>query len=379
MAHSLTIRNDGTVEHAYVGEVGWHGLGNKLEAGATIEQWLTAAGMDWRIKRAMVRYPVSADGADDTATYRTMADRHVLLRSDNGNPLGIVSDGYKPVQPKQVLEFFRDLTEAAGFQLETAGTLFGGKRMWGLASIGAEARIASPSDKVRGFLLLCTACDGSMVTEGRYTTVRVVCNNTLGAARGEGAASVKVSHRTVFDADSVKRDMGIEAAQSRFNDTIEHMRRLADTRVDDTVAMMATADLFVPNFRTMDKAEQVKALSRNGGVVADIGKLALDGKAIGSELDGVKGTAWGWLNAVTEYVDHHAHTRGEFKADNRINSAWFGRGHDVKQEAFSMANAMADHYGRHGAVAMASQDVKTVDGSDILQGLLSRRMANVPA
>src|ERR1700679_1352407 len=162
MTHALTITN-GKVEHAYVGEVGWHGLGNKLEAGATIEEWLAAAGMDWRIKRAKVRYPVSCEDADKPEAWRTMDDRHVLLRSDNGNPLGIVSDGYKPVQPKQVLEFFRDLTEAAGFQLETAGTLFGGKRMWALASIGAEAKIASEADKVRGFLLLCTACDGSMI------------------------------------------------------------------------------------------------------------------------------------------------------------------------------------------------------------------------
>jgi Domain of unknown function (DUF932) len=45
---------------------------------------------------------------------------------------------------RAVLEFFRDLTEAAGFTLETAGVLFGGKRFWALASIGAEAAIADP-------------------------------------------------------------------------------------------------------------------------------------------------------------------------------------------------------------------------------------------
>jgi phage/plasmid-like protein (TIGR03299 family) len=317
---------------------------------------------------------VSCDDAEDASAWRTMSDRHVLLRSDNGNPLGIVSDGYKPVQPKQVLEFFRDLTEAAGFQLETAGTLFGGKRMWALASIGAEAKIASDADKVRGFLLLCTACDGSMVTEGRYTTVRVVCNNTLGAARDEGAASVRVSHRTKFDADSVKRDMGIEAAQSRFDDTIAHMRKLADTAINPEVALYATADLFVPDFRNMSKPDQMKQLSRNAGIVHDIGRLAIDGKAIGSDLEGAHGTAWGWLNAVTEYVDHHAHTRGEFKADNRINSAWFGRGHDVKQQAFTMANNMADHFaGARSMVAMPTQgEVATMDGSDILSGLLGK-------
>src|SRR6202044_3294118 len=103
-------------------------------------------------------------------------------------------DNFKIVQPGAVLEFFRDLTAAAGFTLETAGTLFGGKRFWALAAIGETASIADPADKMKGYLLLSTACDGSMATEARYTTVRVVCNNTLSSARSAGA-KVRVTHR----------------------------------------------------------------------------------------------------------------------------------------------------------------------------------------
>ena len=59
MAHELTIRNDGYAEMAFVGETPWHGLGQELEAGAGMEQWRKAAGMDWTIESAPVQYVTS--------------------------------------------------------------------------------------------------------------------------------------------------------------------------------------------------------------------------------------------------------------------------------------------------------------------------------
>jgi Domain of unknown function (DUF932) len=65
-------------------------------------------------------------------------------------------------------------------------------------------------------------------------------------------------------------------------------------------------------------------------------ELALDGKAKGSNLPGVKGTAYGWLQSVTEYVDHAARARSD---DNRLASAWFGPGDTIKTRAYEMALA----------------------------------------
>ena len=54
MAHNLTQREDGTVEFAFTGPRSaiWHGLGNSLEEGASLEQWKKAAGMDWDLFEA---------------------------------------------------------------------------------------------------------------------------------------------------------------------------------------------------------------------------------------------------------------------------------------------------------------------------------------
>ena len=53
-------------------------------------------------------------------------EQRVLYRSDTHAPLSVVSQRYQEVQPKEILEFYRDLTEQSGFELETAGVLKGG-------------------------------------------------------------------------------------------------------------------------------------------------------------------------------------------------------------------------------------------------------------
>ena len=105
-------------------------------------------------------------------------EKSVLYRSDTGTALSVVGQRYNVVQPREILEFYRDLTEISGFELETAGVLKGGKKIWALARTGQSTSLKG-NDVTNGYVLLATACDGSMATTAQFTSVRVVCNNTL--------------------------------------------------------------------------------------------------------------------------------------------------------------------------------------------------------
>jgi hypothetical protein len=59
-----------------------------------------------------------------------------------------------------------------------------------------------------------------------------------------------------------------------------------------------------------------------------------DGRGRGAELTAAKGTAWGLLCAVTEFVDHERRARNQ---ENRLDSAWFGQGAALKQRALDQA------------------------------------------
>ena len=61
------------------------------------------------------------------------------------------------------------------------------------------------------------------------------------------------------------------------------------------------------------------------------------GAGRGADLPSAKGTAYGLLNAVTEYVDHDKRARSN---DTRLDSAWFGQGAQLKQEALKTALAL---------------------------------------
>ena len=50
-------------------------------------------------------------------------------------------------------------------------------------------------------------------------------------------------------------------------------------------------------------------------------------------MPGRKGTAWGYLNAVTEYADHHTAARS---VDNRFNASQFGTGDMLKTDALEL-------------------------------------------
>ena len=63
-----------------------------------------------------------------------------------------------------------------------------------------------------------------------------------------------------------------------------------------------------------------------------------EGQGHGSELASASGTAWGLLNAVTEFVDHERRARSQ---EYRLDSAWFGQGAALKQSALDYALQLA--------------------------------------
>lgn len=108
--------------------------------------------------------------------------------------------------------------------------LKGGKKSWALACTG-QSTTPKGHDQGEGYLLLATACDGTLATTAQFASVRVVCNNTVHIALGDNTGAVLVSHRSSFDADAVKRQLGIAA--SSWDSFMVRMRALPERKVSD--------------------------------------------------------------------------------------------------------------------------------------------------
>ena len=309
---------------AYVGATPWHGLGNRLTQKQPLEVWQRESGMNWQIQDSPVHF--KSDTIGTLGSIHSFPEQKVLYRSDTKAPLSVVSNRYQVVQPREVLEFYRDLTEVSGYELETAGVLKGGRKFWALARTGQETALKG-NDQVNGYLLLATSCDGTLATTATPTTVRVVCNNTLTISLNGATRAIKVPHNTRFDSQAVKKQLGI--AVSQWDEFMYRMHALAERKVQWTEAMSFFMEVLcdtrahdpipnvLPNKRAMEKIQSL-----------------YEGKGRGSDMASARGTAWGLLNAVTEYVDHERRARGP---EYRMDSAWFGQGAVIKQKALNAA------------------------------------------
>ena len=319
MAHMIDTTT-GRAAMAYSGKKPWHGLGQELSPGASIETWTIQAGLAYTVLESPVMYNTPA-----ASEPQCWPNRKVLHRSDTGAPLAVVSDGYRVVQPGDVMGFFGKLAELGGFELETAGALSYGKRVWALAKVGAGADIVG-GDTVKPYLLLGTSYDGTMATVAKFTAVRVVCNNTIVQALGHDTASeVRVLHSERFDPDRVRLQLGIVADNwERF---LFQTRGLAGEAMSESEADSFVQALLKPYHNGRLDVAETKGYKR-------IMQL-FNGQAIGADIPGVQGTRWGMLNAVTELIDHE---RGR-SANTRIESAWFGTGATIKQKALELLTA----------------------------------------
>ena len=346
MAHQLE-------QMAYVGQTPWHGLGNQLTQNQPIEVWAQQAGMDWRIESSNVSYMVQNErGHSIIMPYE---EQRVLYRSDTHAPLSVVSQRYQEVQPLEILEFYRDLTEQSGFELETAGVLKGGKKFWALAKTGQTSALKG-NDVSNGYILLATACDGTLATTAQFTSIRVVCNNTLAVAlRGQSssAGAVKVPHSTRFDAEKVKRQLGISVRA--WDEHVYEMKQLSQRKVSQTEAAAYFDAVF--NNTSLSAAEQDEGIIqfyRNAAAQANQAAKAenkaepngramskvmamFNGHGRGAELSSAKDTAYGLLCSITEFADHE---RRAMSQDHRLDSAWFGAGAGLKQRALEQAAAL---------------------------------------
>lgn len=333
---------------AYVGETPWHGLGNQLSPNQPLEVWAQQAGMDWRIESSNVSY--MAQNERGQSIIMPFEEQRVLYRSDTHAPLSVVSQRYQEVQPKEILEFYRDLTEQSGFELETAGVLKGGKKFWALARTGQSTALKA-KDVSNGYILLATACDGTLATTAQFTSIRVVCNNTLAIAlRGQSSSAgvVKVPHSTKFDAEKVKQQLGISVRA--WDEHMYEMKQLTQRKVSqqeakayfDAVFNNSTMSISDPEeniiqfYRNVAQQVQEKKPEPNGRAMNKALEM-FNGQGRGADLSSAKDTAYGLLCSITEFVDHE---RRAMSTDHRLDSAWFGAGAGVKQRGLEQALAL---------------------------------------
>lgn len=340
MSHEIDMSNN-RENMVYVGNTPWHRLGTKFKGDEDFDQWKIAAGLAWEAQTKALKY--SATHALGHEVDVVLPSHNALVRSDTEKVLGVVGKDYKVVQPGKVLEFFRDIAFASDsrYTMETAGCLFDGKRVWALARTKNEIRIGG-NDIIKPYILLGTSFDGKTSTFATYTSVRVVCHNTLSMAVGINGlkADIRIPHVQTFDEQAVKRALGLlenaeEGAIANFAETADV---LAQRNVDDAEMFNYFAALYGPDREEGQTVEDLRISDFTQSQKQNIDQLIrLFRGGPGAKLESADGTAWGLVNAVTHFEDF---SRGK-NDTRRLQSAGFGAGARRKRYAVNEALTLA--------------------------------------
>lgn len=337
MTALLDINADGRANLAYRGQTPWHGCGTQIDHDASIDEWRVAAGLDWDVKEFAIEavggpsVSVDATGNLVVTPQRVAAPGYKALIRDGAKPsvLSVVSERYHVVQPREVLEFFRDLVAANGFRIETAGVLDHGRRVWALARIPDQFELPG-RDVVIPYCLLATSYDKTLATQATLTSVRVVCNNTLTAAdRAGNNDTYRVPHVVPFKVGAAKAKLGLDLAA--WSQLQADAALLAARKVTLEEALVFFAEVHAPEQIERDDGGRIVKLPEPNRVVKNLVNAYRN-------APGAQDTAWGLVNAVTFYQDHVAPASA---SGDRFASAQFGGGARRKARAVDLALALA--------------------------------------
>lgn len=308
---------------AYAGELPWHGLGTKVSNDLTPIQMMDKADLNWTVEKV--------------PTYAKVEDQYIetgqqaLVRSSDNKVLTQVGEGWNPVQNEEAFNFFNEYCIAGDMEMHTAGSLKGGQMVWALAKIKESFDILG-GDQVDSYLLFSNPHQYGKAIDVRFSPIRVVCNNTLTYALGSKVTNgVKINHRSEFNPNLVKQQMGI--AHEKFSQYKEMAEFLSTKRFSSDSLIQFYNDIFPRTYQGKNPP-QVKAY----GDLTTNAKKAFDVLETQPGANFGEGTWWQALNSVTYLTDHKMGR----EADTRLTSAWYGVNQTRKQRAVSKAIEFAE-------------------------------------
>lgn len=334
MAHEI-MEHDNVVLYR---EQAWHGLGTIVQHAPTPADALKLARLDWSVLQA----PLWASCPDGGSIG---VDSHVLnYRSDTEDQLGIVTDGYRPIQNSELAEFCFALAEQGDeVKCETAGSIRNGKKVWFL--LKGESFSVRGRDEVQPFILVSNGHDGGTALRCTPTTIRVVCSNTLHAVTGEESSGRRakparfVAHHTSTIMDRVEE---AKAALSLYGKALEQTKGLIDQLAAKDVSREDVQQFFLECY-TRDFGPFPS--NPTNKIEQNCKDRAMDAcNAVFSRFDQERdlcgSTAWNCLNSYTWWEQWDRHLRGkdmEHVAERRVESKLFGAGSDRALAALSTA------------------------------------------
>jgi phage/plasmid-like protein (TIGR03299 family) len=304
MAHELETVN-GQTAFASLREPAWHGLGTVFTEEVTTAEMLKLAHLDnWNVRLEDVAIP-EGFASDRSFSFVTRTNP---FNPEQNDVLGVVGERYVPLQNEDLFDF-GDLMLDGGGRWETAGSIKGGRQVFGSLALERET-ILDPngvSDKVNTYLLINTSHDGSVAIQASITPVRVVCANTLNLALSslKGNKGVKQSFKIRHTQTASGKVAQAREALGLANVYMDKFDELAQQMIQTEITKAKFDEIVALAYPAPEKDSKGSFKKHNDKI--DL----INSIYVGAYNNTISGTAWGAFNALTERLDWYRSGRGD--------------------------------------------------------------------
>lgn len=292
--------------------------------------------------RPQFGFPIGAEALTYTWDGATrQSGMYALLRTDYGNQLGVVTKSYTVFDQddgrRLAKKVFRDNP------ITTGGVLGGGEKTWLMADSGGWLVGNDEREEMKGHLALAWGHDGAFGVRLLESHTRIVCQNTLELACGNGKYYFSFRHT----ANLVENITEIERQLDRIADARTGLKAKCDTLYgtpipEDYVKSFAGRLALKVIPEPKHKPGVIRAIADKAdimGAVINATMAEADGKDAREkrearrndiimhvientiqETDLANGDLTGWrlVNGATGWMDHQSRSRGESRITSEL-------------------------------------------------------------
>lgn len=283
-----------------VREPAWHGLADVYDdAPADWNEFRLRSGLTWDPELRPLYGDAGIDQNGDVI-YVQEPNMHKVVRSDTNARLGLaVTDQYHIIDHDSMGEAANILLEDKDTEIFTGGSLKGGEIVWALFKIAEGYRIGKDPSETVPFVGLINSHNGDNALTAVATSIRIVCWNTASAAMADAERTGNIGsikHTAAWRDKLDELKLALAGAREDADEYREWAEHLATVTVTDD----KFEEFIAAHFYPADLERATDQVRRN----IDERAAGLRAMYRSSTCDGVRGTAYGVMNAITEYMDY---------------------------------------------------------------------------
>ena len=306
------------------GERAWHGMGVVTDGTLPAREAFETANALFTVEKRELQFPTYS--SEDCVWGFTPSGSFGLVRTDTQDILGIVSKQYEIVQNESLLrmaEFIREEVD-----MDTVIVLSDGAKVCFTATLRGASADVVPGDTIKRRIVGYLGHDGKTGCGAIFTTVRVVCQNTLNAALGS-SNKVSVTHKGAANENFDRLIKSIDVARETFTTETELFQQFADTPIEQADFRELLERVYaseIPEGKQLDDMRKYPKLRR-----AYVGGLG--------QRQFAPYTMWSAVNAITE-VETSTMTGTRAQQRRAFARANFGSGLTTSARSIQEAQKM---------------------------------------